>query len=302
MLSAALSGQSVFNGPRDYIVGSYPDSVIVGDFNEDGLPDVAVANQYSSGISVLLQNSDGTFQLAVNYAVGSQPTSLQTGHVNGDGKLDLVVLNSQDSTISVLLGNGDGTFRAQKVTSIPQFLGVPSLAVGNFNGDSYLDVAIGVPLPQVGTYGVGVLLGNGDGTFQPPVSYPLPAGPIALAAASVSVTGTSATPVTVTVGTPAPGTAGSVSSTDYPTGPRFIAWTLLLLSSSLLFGSKRRRMPALAVTIVILASIALPGCGGGGGPSTQSTAPGTPAGTYTATVTATSGSLSQTVPLTVIVQ
>jgi hypothetical protein len=145
LLSAALSGQSVFNGPRDYIVGSYPDSVIVGDFNEDGLPDVAVANQYSSGISVLLQNSDGTFQLAVNYAVGSQPTSLQTGDVNGDGKLDLVVLNSQDSTISVLLGNGDGTFQAQKVTSIPQFLGVPSLAVGNFNGDSYLDVAIGVP-------------------------------------------------------------------------------------------------------------------------------------------------------------
>jgi len=74
---------------------------------------------------------------------GNGPTSLQIGDVNGDGKPDLVVSNSQDSTFSVLIGNGDGTFQGQKVTSIPN--NAYSLAVGNFNGDSYLDVAVPIP-------------------------------------------------------------------------------------------------------------------------------------------------------------
>lgn len=186
LIASSLSSQAVFSGPRDYIVGSYPDSVVIGDFNGDGRPDLASANQYSNNISVLLQNSDGTFAAAVEYGVGKGPVSLQVGDVNGDGKLDLIVLNSQDSTLSVLIGNGNGTFQAQKVTSVPLYLGGQSLAVGDFNGDGYLDVALGMPLPQVGTYGVGVLLGNGDGTFKSPVSYALPAQSIALSAADVN--------------------------------------------------------------------------------------------------------------------
>ena len=180
-------GQSIFNGPRDYPVGTNPDSGVVGDFNGDGLPDVAVANQYSSNISVLLQNTDGSFQPAVNYAVGavgSQPMWLQTGDVNGDGKPDLLVFNSQANTISVLIGNGDGTFQTQKVTSVPNissaYIGI---TVGNFNGDQYLDVAISVSLAQVGTSGIGVLLGNGDGTFQPAVNYQVSGPPLYIAAA-----------------------------------------------------------------------------------------------------------------------
>jgi len=55
----------VFNGPRDYPVGSSPNSVVVGDFNGDGRPDIATANSVSNDVSILLQNSDGTFQAAV---------------------------------------------------------------------------------------------------------------------------------------------------------------------------------------------------------------------------------------------
>jgi len=177
-----LSAQSTpFNGPRDYVVGSSPQPV-VGDFNGDGRPDVATANYYSNNISVLLQNSDGTFQPAVNYPVGNGPQSLQIGDVNGDGKLDLLTINSRDNTLSVLLGNGDGAFQAQKVTTLP---GTPqfNLAVGDFNGDGKADVAITEQLPQVGTWGVLVMLGNGDATFQPAVSYQVSGEPLALAAA-----------------------------------------------------------------------------------------------------------------------
>lgn len=120
--SSSLTAQAIFNGPRDYLVGSYPDSLVVGDFNGDGRPDLATANQFSNNVSVLLQNSDGTFAATADYAVGKGPVSLATGDVNGDGKLDLIVLNSQDNTISVLIGNGNGTFQAQKVTGVPQYL------------------------------------------------------------------------------------------------------------------------------------------------------------------------------------
>jgi FG-GAP-like repeat len=151
LLMPALSGQSsvVFNGPRDYPVGSLPDSVVVGDFTGNGLLDIATANNGSNNISVLLQNSDGTFQTAVSYPVGNSPTSLQVGDINGDGKLDLVVINTADSTIGVLLGNGNGTFQAQQLTTIPSG-SPPYMVVADFNGDGKTDVAIGEPLTRVG--------------------------------------------------------------------------------------------------------------------------------------------------------
>ena len=180
-LTPVLSGQSsvVFNGPRDYPVLT-PDSVVIGDFNGDGLPDIATANGNNS-VSVLLQNSDGTFQAAVNYPVGNGPASLQVGDVNGDGKLDLVVINTSDGTIGVLLGNGDGTFQAQQLTTIPS-LSSHSMVVADFNGDGKADVAIGEPLPQVGNYAVAVLLSNGTGGFQAPVTYAVSAASDVLAA------------------------------------------------------------------------------------------------------------------------
>ncbi len=186
--TAAAQNTAIFNGPLDYLTGGTANSVVIADFNGDGLPDLAVANGGSANVSVLLQNSNGTFQAAVNYAVGNGPEAIQTGDVNGDGKPDLVVINITDNTLSVLLGNGDGTFQTLATpTSLPSGIGsllaTTPLAVGNFNSDNYLDVAVTVPLAQVGTYGIAVLLGNGDGTFQPPVTYALNARPSIVAVA-----------------------------------------------------------------------------------------------------------------------
>jgi hypothetical protein len=165
-------------GPHtDYALGVYSTHVLVGDFNGDGKLDLAVLNRNlgTSGpadVSILLGNGDGTFQPQVRTSVGlNEPyvTYLVAGDFNGDGKLDLIA-SSTTGQIVLLPGNGDGTF-ATPVTIQVTAQEVWFLAAGDFNGDGKLDVA--VPLLGTTTGSVAILLGNGDGTFQAPVNYPM---------------------------------------------------------------------------------------------------------------------------------
>jgi VCBS repeat protein/FG-GAP repeat protein len=161
-----LPGPSiVLSAPSDFGTGSAADAVAVADFNGDGKLDLAVANNGSNNISVLLGNGDGTFQAAVDYGVGQAPGGMAVGDFNGDGKPDLVVANPTINSVSVLLGNGDGTFQA--AANYGAGTNSNSVVVGDFNGDSKLDLAV----PNPGSNNISVLLGNGDGTFQPAVNY-----------------------------------------------------------------------------------------------------------------------------------
>ena len=130
-----------------YPVGNGAFPVAVGDFNKDGIPDLVVANDQSNTVSVLLGKGDGTFQDAQNYAVGSTPVSVAVGDFNGDGKLDIVTANMTGGGVSLLLGNGDGTFKPALNYDLPlQSTGSQtsvSVAVGDFNKDGKLDVAVG---------------------------------------------------------------------------------------------------------------------------------------------------------------
>jgi hypothetical protein len=158
-----------FLAPVSYAAGSYPRSVAVGDFNGDGVSDLAVANSGSGTVSVLLGKGDGTFQAAQDYAVGSNPVSVVVGDFNGDGHLDLAVANFYDGTVSVLLGNGNGTFQPAQSYGTGDGGYPTSVAVGDFDGDGHLDLALANDYP--GSDRVDVLLGNGNGTFQAARSY-----------------------------------------------------------------------------------------------------------------------------------
>ncbi|HXM43940.1 MAG TPA: VCBS repeat-containing protein [Bryobacteraceae bacterium] len=149
-----------------YPVGPQPGSVAVGDFNRDGKLDLAVANYGGSTVSILLGNGDGTFQPQATYLVG-QGTSLAIGDFNGDGNLDLAVVLYPDN-VSILLGNGDGAFQPPVYYVLPNAsLGLSSVAVGDLNGDGNLDLVVDTSASSGCCIARWILLGNGDGTFQP---------------------------------------------------------------------------------------------------------------------------------------
>ena len=143
-----------------YATGNNPQGVAIGDFNGDGVPDLAVANKSDDTVSIYLGNGDGSFGTPVTYATGNAPIGLAAGDLNRDGKLDLVVANDSDATVGVLLGNGDGSFQPQVTYSVGN--DPYGVAIADLNGDGFLDVVA----VNNDDGDVSILLGNGDGTLQ----------------------------------------------------------------------------------------------------------------------------------------
>jgi hypothetical protein len=171
-------GDGTFRSAKVYASGGYnTDFVTIGDFNQDGIPDLALASQCSDstcahgGVSILLGNGDGTFQTPQTLDSGAkQADGITVADFNGDGIPDLAAsyaCQTSDCTqggVTVWLGRGDGTFHYAHSfgTGSPTAY---SLAAADFNGDGPIDLIVS----NAGQ--TAVLLGNGDGTLQNPLLY-----------------------------------------------------------------------------------------------------------------------------------
>jgi len=200
------NGDGTFQAAASYDSGGTgASSVAVADVNGDGKPDLLVANDCGNygnygctagSVAVLLNTGDGSFYAAPNYSTGGyEPNSVAGGDLNGDGNPDLVVANqsvnrdSSDGIVGVLLGNGNGTFQPAVTYNSGGYI-VASVAVADVNRDGNLDLLVANQCTESscesGSGDVGVLLGNGDGTFQPAVNYGLEGSPNSVVVADVN--------------------------------------------------------------------------------------------------------------------
>jgi hypothetical protein len=166
-----------------YGVGHQPTSVATADFNDDGIPDLVVANENDNTVSVCLGNGDGTFQKGITTGTGHTPESIAVGDFNGDDIPDIAVANTNANSITILLGNGDGSFQSKG--TLTSFLSPVSIAAGDFDDDGNLDLVV------CNTFGgdVSVLLGNGDGTFQSAKIFDTGIGPQSVAVGDFNLDG-----------------------------------------------------------------------------------------------------------------
>lgn len=181
--SSGTGGTPSFAARVNYATGFVANTVVVGDFNRDRQPDLAVACDFPSGdgVSVLLGKPDGTFQRFRKYSAGNQtPRSLAVADLNGDKVQDLVTANDQfaNNSVSVLMGRAVGGFEPARVFHSGQ--APVGVAVGDFNRDGVQDV---VTADLGGNYGtVGLLLGAGGGELKAAEALPVKGpGPAAAA-------------------------------------------------------------------------------------------------------------------------
>ena len=182
---------SNFNAARPFHLPTAANTVVAGDFNNDGVPDLIVGRapdvaQQGGNISALIGNGNGIFQPERKILVGVNPAAgevapyiaaLKAADLNADNNLDIIVVhnaspfsfNTSRFFISILFGNGNGTFQVPE----PYYLALDSysqmtassVTVGDYTGDGKPDIIVGCGSGlSVGL--IYVMRNNGNGGFE----------------------------------------------------------------------------------------------------------------------------------------
>ena len=157
------NGNGSFTNYRNCSTGQYPVFAVVADFNEDGRLDIVVGNAGDFDISVFIfalidftshDISSGSYD-------ASRLQYIATNDFNNDSILDMLVVNDGTKNIALLLGHGDGSFKQRTIVQLEWNSNVQSIAIGDFNKDNHLDLA----MVNAATQNIDMLLGDGRGAL-----------------------------------------------------------------------------------------------------------------------------------------
>ncbi|HET6218438.1 MAG TPA: FG-GAP-like repeat-containing protein [Acidobacteriaceae bacterium] len=156
--------------------GQQPWNVVVGDINQDGFLDLAVASDAAGSVSILQGNGDGTFKPVIYVPTGAtQVGSVALADFNGDGYPDLATTSAPDNNVYILLNNATSTIGFGTVKPYGMAGGPYYLTIGDFDRDGHPDI---ISANDTSSNSVGVLLNAGKGTFGAATYYGVGAGSI----------------------------------------------------------------------------------------------------------------------------
>ena len=150
-----------------FALAGTPSSVVMGDLNHDGKPDLVTSDPVAGKVTVFLGTGDGRFATGVEFVTGSHPSAVAIADLNGDGHPVVLVGDESKGTIGVYSSNGNGTLQLKQ--SLSAGLAPAYLTIGDFNGDGKPDLAVASRL----TASMAILLNDGTGGLQTSAVTPL---------------------------------------------------------------------------------------------------------------------------------